>query len=54
MLPWTLSSIYATLCTMSASHAHALGPPLGPTCFPLGHTSSILASTNKVRDTHDA
>ena len=54
MLPRTLSSIDATLCTASASHVHALGPPLGPTCLPLGHTPSILASTNNVGDVHDA
>ena len=54
MLPWTLSSIDAMLCTVSASHAHALGPPLGPTCLLLGCTPSILASTNNVWDAHDA
>ena len=54
ILPRTLSSIDATLCTASASHAHALGPPLGPTCLPLGCTPSILASTNNVGDGHDA
>ena len=50
----TLSSIDATLCTASAFHAHALGPPLGPTCLPLGRTPSILASTNNVGDAHNA
>ena len=46
--------IDATLCTASAFHAHALGPPLGPTCLPLGRTPSILAITNNVGDAHDA
>ena len=50
MLPRTLSSIDATLCTASASHAHALGPPLGPAYLPLGHTPSILVNTNNVGD----
>ena len=54
ILPRTLSSIDATLCTASAFHAHALGPSLGPTCLPLGHTPSILASTSNVGDAHDA
>ena len=54
MLPRTLSSIDAMLCTASASHVHALGPPLGPTCLPLGCTPSILASTNNVGDAHNA
>ena len=54
MLPRTLSSIDATLCTASASHAHALGPPLGPTYLPLGRTPSILVNTNNVGDAHNA
>ena len=54
MLPKTLSSIDTTLCTASESHAHALGPPLGPTYLPLGHTPSILVNTNNVGDAHDA
>ena len=54
MLPRTLSSIDATLCTASASHAHALGPPLGPTYFPLGRSPSILANTNNVGVAHNA
>ena len=54
MLPRTLSSIDATLCTASTSHAHALGPSLGPTYLPLGRTPSILVNTNNFRDAHDA
>ena len=54
MLPRTLSLIDAILCTASASHAHALGPPLGPTYLLLGHTPSILVNTNNVGDAHNA
>ena len=54
MLPRTLSSIDATLCTVSASHVHALGPPLGPIYLLLGCTPSILVNTNNVGDAPDA
>ena len=54
MLPRTLSSIDATLCTASASHAHALDPPLGPLYLPMGRTPSILVNTNNVGNAHDA
>ena len=52
MLPRTLTSADATLCTASVSHTHALGPPQGPTYLPLGRTLSILVSTNNVADAH--
>ena len=54
MLPRTLISIDAMLCTASASHVHAPGPPQGPTYLPLGCTPSTLVNTNNVGDTHDA
>ena len=43
-----------TACTMSASHAHALGPPQGPTYLSLGHTPYILVDNNNDGDAHDA
>ena len=49
-----LTTTDAMPCTASASHAHALGPPQGPTYLPLGHTPSILVNTNNDRDAHDA
>ena len=54
MLPRTLSLIDATLCTASASHAHALSPLLGPTYPLLGRTLSIVVSINNVGVAHDA
>ena len=42
------------LCTISESHAHALGPPQGPTYLPLGPTPSILVNTKNSGDTHNA
>ena len=54
MLPRTLSSIDAMLYTASASHAHTLGLPLGPTYLPMGRNPSILVNTNNVGDAHDA
>ena len=54
MLPRTLSSIDAMLCTVSASHAHVLGLPMGPTYLPLGRTPSILVNTYNFKDAHDA
>ena len=54
MLPRIVSSADATLCTASASHAHTLGPPQGPTYLPLGHTLSTLVNTKNDGDTHDA
>ena len=46
MLLRTLISSDATLCTASASYTYALGPPQGPRYLLLGHTLSILVSTN--------
>ena len=54
MLQKTLISTDTMLCTALASHAHALDPPKGPIYLPLGHTISILVSTNYVGDAHDA
>ena len=54
MLPGTLILPDAMPCTVSASHAHAPGPPQGPTYLPLGHILSILAGTNNGRNTHNA
>ena len=53
MLPRTLISINATPCIASASHAHALDLPQGPTYLPLGHTPSILVNTNNIGDAHN-
>ena len=54
IFPRTLILADAMLCTASASHAHAPGPPQGPTYLPQGHTLSILAGTNNSGVTHDA
>ena len=54
MFPRILTLTNAMLCIASASHAYALGPPLGITHLPLGHTPFILVSTNNDRDTHDS
>ena len=54
MLPGTLILAYAMPCTVSASHAHALGPPQGPIYLPLGHTLSTLASINNGGNAHNA
>ena len=54
MLPRTLISIDATLCTASASHVHVPGPLQGPIYLPLGCTLSILVNTNNIGDAHDA
>ena len=54
MLPRALISADATPCTASASHAHALGPPQGPTYLPLGRTPSTLVDTNNVGDAYNA
>ena len=54
MLPRTLTTTDAMPCTVSASYAHAQGPPQGPTYLPLGRTPSILIDTNNDRDACDA
>ena len=55
MLPRThFISTDATFCTALASHVHTLGPPQGPTYLSLGHTLSILVSTNNVSNANDA
>ena len=54
MLLRTLTTTDARLCTVSASHAYALGPPQGPTYLPLGHTPSILVDIKNDGDAHDA
>ena len=54
MLPRTHILANAILCTELASHANAPGPPQGSTYLPLGHTLSILASTNNGGNAHNA
>ena len=54
MFPRILTLIDATLCTASASHAHAPGALQGPTYPPLGNTLSTLVNTNNDGDAHDA
>ena len=54
MLLGTLILADTTPCTVSSSHAHALGVPQGPTYLPLGHTISILVGTNNIGNAHNA
>ena len=54
MLPRMLTTTYAMPCNASVSHVHALSLPWGPTCPPLGCTTSISISTSNNGDIHDA
>ena len=55
MLPRTLSSIDAILCTASAFYAHALGLHFwDPHIFLWASTPSILVNTDNVGDAHNA
>ena len=53
-LPRTLISTGATLCSASASHAHALSPLQGPTYLPLGCTPSTLVNAKNNGDAYNA
>ena len=54
MLPRTLTATDAMLCTVSASHVHALSLPQRPTCPPLGRIPSILTNTSNDKDAYNA
>ena len=54
MLPRKLTKADATLCTVSASHVHALILPQIPSYPPLGYTPSILINTINDGDANDA
>ena len=54
MLPRSFTLTDTTPYIASASHVYALTLPWGPTCPPLGPTSSISENTSNAGDKHDA
>ena len=54
MLPRTLATADAMLCTAPASYLHALSLLWGPMCLPLGHMFSNLPNTSNIWEAHNA